>query len=143
MTASPAKLALEDGTVYILKEPPRFWAGRIIFTTAEGKSYSLNESEVDTIGVSPQTPTPRVTYSPMDSKSLGAIARQQREKKGSSAPLDSTKLGTQTQPDGTKQVTYNGHLLYTFVGDTAPGDANGQALGGVWFTISPAGDKVG
>jgi hypothetical protein len=92
--ASPSRMVLKDGTVYLLKEPPRFWAGRIIFTTTDGKSYSLNESEVDTIGVSPQTPTPRVTYSPMDSKSLGAIARQQRENKGSSAPLDS-----KTAPD--------------------------------------------
>jgi predicted lipoprotein with Yx(FWY)xxD motif len=58
-----------------------------------------------------------------------------------SAGLDSSKVGTQTQPDGTKQTTYNAHLLYTFAGDPAPGDANGQGLGGVWFTLSPAGDK--
>src|SRR6202022_2539526 len=74
-------MVLKDGTVYLLKEPPRYGAGRIIFTTTDGKSYSLNESEVAMIGVSPPTPVPRVTYSPMDSKSLGAIARQQREKK--------------------------------------------------------------
>ena len=55
--------------------------------------------------------------------------------------LDSSKVGTQAQPDGTKQVTYNGHLLYTFQNDSAPGDAKGQGLGGVWFTLSPAGDK--
>src|SRR5262249_55428814 len=35
--------------------------------------------------------------------------------------LDATKLGVQTQADGTRQVNYNGHLLYTFVNDTAPG----------------------
>lgn len=57
------------------------------------------------------------------------------------AGLDASKVGTQTQADGTKQVTYNGHLLYTFQNDSAPGDAKGQALGGVWFTLSPAGDK--
>jgi predicted lipoprotein with Yx(FWY)xxD motif len=55
--------------------------------------------------------------------------------------LDQSKVTMQAQPDGTKQVTYNGHLLYTFNGDTATGDANGQALGGIWFTLSPAGDK--
>jgi hypothetical protein len=85
--APPTRMVLKDGTVYLLKEPPRFWSGRIIFTTTDGKSYSLNESEVDTIGVAPQTPAPRVTYSPMDSKSLGAIARQQREKKGLDSPM--------------------------------------------------------
>jgi predicted lipoprotein with Yx(FWY)xxD motif len=59
-----------------------------------------------------------------------------------SSELDSSKVGTQTQPDGTKQISYNGHLLYTFAGDSAPGDAGGQGLGGVWFTISPAGEKI-
>jgi predicted lipoprotein with Yx(FWY)xxD motif len=55
--------------------------------------------------------------------------------------LDAAKIGSAPQPDGTKQVTYNGHLLYTFVGDAAPGDASGQGLGGVWFTLSPAGEQ--
>jgi hypothetical protein len=85
--APPTRMVLKDGTVYLLKEPPRFWAGRIIFTTMDGKSYSLNESELDTIGVSSPTPVPKVTYSPMDSKNLGAIARQQREKKSSSSAI--------------------------------------------------------
>jgi predicted lipoprotein with Yx(FWY)xxD motif len=55
--------------------------------------------------------------------------------------LDSSKVAAQAQTDGTKQVAYNGHLLYTFKNDSAPGDAKGQGLGGVWFTLSPAGDK--
>lgn len=59
-----------------------------------------------------------------------------------SADLDSSKVGTSTQSDGTTQVTYNGHLLYLFVGDTAPAEANGQALGGIWFVLSPDGEKI-
>jgi predicted lipoprotein with Yx(FWY)xxD motif len=55
--------------------------------------------------------------------------------------LDATKLAVHAQADGTQQVSYNGHLLYTFVGDSAPGDAGGQNLAGTWFTLSPAGDK--
>lgn len=50
--------------------------------------------------------------------------------------LDSSKVG------GTTQLSYNGHLLYTFVGDKAAGDANGQDLGGVWYVLSPTGDKI-
>jgi predicted lipoprotein with Yx(FWY)xxD motif len=57
--------------------------------------------------------------------------------------LDQSKLTVNMQADGTDQVAYGGHLLYTFVGDKAAGDANGQGLGSVWFVVSPAGNKVG
>jgi predicted lipoprotein with Yx(FWY)xxD motif len=46
-------------------------------------------------------------------------------------------LGTTTRTDGTKQVTYGGHPLYYFAGDTAPGQTKGQGVGGVWFLIGP------
>lgn len=47
-------------------------------------------------------------------------------------------FGTATWPDGTKQVTHNGQPLYYYTGDSAPGDANGEGSGGVWF-IAPVG----
>jgi predicted lipoprotein with Yx(FWY)xxD motif len=56
--------------------------------------------------------------------------------------LTATKLATDRQTDGTNQVSYNGHLLYTFANDKAPGDANGQGLGGVWYALTATGDKV-
>ena len=40
------------------------------------------------------------------------------------------------------QVTYNGHPLYTYVGDSAPGQAKGNGLnlsGGVWHEVTVAG----
>ena len=37
-------------------------------------------------------------------------------------------LGTVKRPDGGVQVTFNGMPLYTYVGDTAPGQANGQGI---------------
>jgi predicted lipoprotein with Yx(FWY)xxD motif len=46
-------------------------------------------------------------------------------------------LGTTTRTDGTKQVTYGGHPLYYYQGDTAPGQTKGQGVGGVWFLIGP------
>ena len=54
------------------------------------------------------------------------------------------KFGTIKRANGTLQATYNGHPLYTFEGDTAPGQANGNgitAFGGRWsaITISSSG----
>ena len=51
-------------------------------------------------------------------------------------------LGTITRSNGTKQATWNGHPLYTYVADTAPGMAKGNGInssGGVWHEITLAG----
>ena len=53
-------------------------------------------------------------------------------------------LSTITRPDGTTQATYDGHPLYTYVGDTAPGQAkgNGKNLsGGLWWEMTVSGAK--
>jgi predicted lipoprotein with Yx(FWY)xxD motif len=47
-------------------------------------------------------------------------------------------VGTIKRTDGSEQLTYNGHPLYTYVGDSAPGQANGNNLnlnGGLWLEI--------
>jgi predicted lipoprotein with Yx(FWY)xxD motif len=59
------------------------------------------------------------------------------------AGLDQSKIAADTQADGSDQVAYGGHLLYTFAGDKAAGDAKGQGLGGFWYVLSPAGTKIG
>ena len=59
--------------------------------------------------------------------------------------LNASLLGTTPRSDGKPQVTYNGHPLYTFVMDTAPGQTNGQgvtAFGGSWFTLNVSGNQV-
>jgi predicted lipoprotein with Yx(FWY)xxD motif len=56
--------------------------------------------------------------------------------------LDATLLGTTKRADGATQVTYNGHPLYRFAADKAPGDSKGQGSGGFWYMVSAAGDKV-
>jgi predicted lipoprotein with Yx(FWY)xxD motif len=48
------------------------------------------------------------------------------------------KLATIKRSDGSVQATYNGHPLYTYVADTAPGQAKGNGLnlsGGVWHEV--------
>lgn len=56
--------------------------------------------------------------------------------------LDPSKLTTARQADGRDWVAYNGHLLYRYAGDQAPGDTKGQGLGGVWFAASAQGEKI-
>ena len=58
------------------------------------------------------------------------------------AGLDSSKLTLEPQADGTMQVAYNGHLLYTYAQDKAAGDANGQGLGSNWYVLDADGNKV-
>jgi predicted lipoprotein with Yx(FWY)xxD motif len=51
-------------------------------------------------------------------------------------------LGTTKRDDGKMEVTYNGHPLYYFANDSAPGDIKGQgvdAFGAEWYVVSPEG----
>jgi predicted lipoprotein with Yx(FWY)xxD motif len=54
-------------------------------------------------------------------------------------------LGSSKRADGTEQVTYGGHPLYLFTGDTASGQTNGQgstAFGAPWYALDPAGKQI-
>jgi predicted lipoprotein with Yx(FWY)xxD motif len=56
-----------------------------------------------------------------------------------------SKLGTVERTDGTTQVTYAGHPLYTFVEDKKPGEANGNdvsAFGAQWYALLPSGEEA-
>lgn len=55
---------------------------------------------------------------------------------------DAALLGTAERTDGTMQVTYDGWPLYSFGGDEAPGDTNGQGVNDVWWMASPSGEPL-
>lgn len=46
-------------------------------------------------------------------------------------------FSTIKDPNGLRQVTYRGHPLYTYSGDTKAGEARGQGLLGKWFAVTP------
>jgi predicted lipoprotein with Yx(FWY)xxD motif len=55
------------------------------------------------------------------------------------------KLTVITRSNGSKQAVYNGHPLYTYVGDTAPGQDKGNGLnlsGGLWHQITLSGSAA-
>jgi len=52
------------------------------------------------------------------------------------------ELGTITRPGGAVQATYDGHPLYTYIGDSHPGQASGNNLdlnGGLWYEVRTSG----
>jgi predicted lipoprotein with Yx(FWY)xxD motif len=59
--------------------------------------------------------------------------------------INASLVGTATRPEGTTQVTYNGHPLYLFAQDQKAGETNGQgvsAFGAAWFALNSAGNQV-
>jgi predicted lipoprotein with Yx(FWY)xxD motif len=62
-----------------------------------------------------------------------------------SGSAKASDIGTITRSDGTKQVTYDGHPLYYFSGDSGPGTASGQGsdgFGAKWWLVAPTGSDV-
>jgi predicted lipoprotein with Yx(FWY)xxD motif len=58
--------------------------------------------------------------------------------------VDAALLGTTTRRDGSTQVTYNGHPLYYYAHE-GPGEVrchNVATHGGLWWVITPAGDRA-
>jgi predicted lipoprotein with Yx(FWY)xxD motif len=63
---------------------------------------------------------------------------------GNSTPtgVDSTRLSAFTRPDGQMQSAYYGHPLYSYAGDTVPGDTKGRGFMGLWDTIDALGETL-
>ncbi|HWD56266.1 MAG TPA: hypothetical protein VG346_14160 [Acidimicrobiales bacterium] len=59
--------------------------------------------------------------------------------------VDPSLVGTLKRPDGSTQVSYGGHPLYTYNLDVTPGMVTGQAIdqdGGLWYVISAQGKQI-
>ena len=76
----------------------------------------------------------------------GATGRARRTGRRCRGPATAPGLqgpfGTIKRSDGSTQATFDGHPLYTFVGDTAPGQAKGNGLnafGGLWHEVTTSG----
>jgi predicted lipoprotein with Yx(FWY)xxD motif len=70
---------------------------------------------------------------------------EEGQKATGSGQVKSSLLGSDPDPEGGEVVTYAGWPLYTYVADTEPGKATGQAVnlnGGYWYVMSAAGKVV-
>ena len=77
---------------------------------------------------------------PASSKCYGSCAAYWPPVTGTApaSPSLPGRIGTITRTGGSRQLTYNGHPLYTYIGDTAPGQAHGNNLnlnGGLWHEV--------
>jgi predicted lipoprotein with Yx(FWY)xxD motif len=113
--------------------PAAAGAGNVLKTTTIGGTRVLTNAKGFTLySFAPDTPT--------TSKCYGTCAAYWPPATGTAAAGATLpgKTGTIKRTDGSLQLTYNGHPLYTYIGDTAPGQANGNNLnlnGGRWHDV--------
>lgn len=68
-----------------------------------------------------------------------------RERPEAEGGAKQSKLSTSRRANGKRQVLYNGHPLYRYAFDSAPGDTFGQGLnafGASWFVLAPSGRAI-
>lgn len=66
-------------------------------------------------------------------------------KPAAGSEVKASMLGTSKRSDGKEQVTYNGHPLYYYEGDTKAGQTAGQgvdAFGAEWYVVGANGSKI-
>ena len=105
-------------------------------TTIKGATVLTNGKGLTLYWFAPDTPA--------KSNCTGACAQYWPPLTGrpAASPGVTGRLGTITRPDGSAQATYDGHPLYTYIADTAPGQARGNNLnlnGGLWHEVTVPG----
>ena len=128
-TSSPSSPASSTSS------PAAVAAGSLKTATIGGVTVLTNASGFTLYSFAPDTPTA--------SKCNGACAQNWPPVTGPATASGVTgTFGTIKRADGSVQATFDGHPLYAFAGDTAPGQAKGNGLnaaGGLWHEITTSG----
>jgi predicted lipoprotein with Yx(FWY)xxD motif len=128
-----AALVLFGLVVAGASSPPPAATGTVLKTTTIGGTTVLTNAKGFTLySFAPDTPA--------TSKCYGSCAAYWPPVTGTAAagPGVPGRVGTIRRTDGAEQLTYNGHPLYTYIGDSAPGQARGNNLnlnGGLWHDV--------
>jgi len=118
--------------------PAAATAGSLKTATIGGATVLTNANGFTLYSFAPDTST--------KSNCNGACAQNWPPVKGpATASGVKGTFGTIKRSDGSTQATFDGHPLYAFVGDTAPGQAKGNGLnaaGGLWHEITTSGSAA-
>jgi len=130
--ASSAAPATSSGTS---SSPAAAGASSVTSATIGGVKVLTNSKGLTLYSFAPDTST--------KSNCNGACAAAWPPEKGPVTASGFTgTFGTITRSDGSTQATFHGHPLYTYVADTAPGQASGNgvnAFGGLWHEVPTSG----
>jgi predicted lipoprotein with Yx(FWY)xxD motif len=115
--------------------PAAATAGSLKTATIGGATVLTNANGFTLYSFAPDTPT--------KSNCNGTCAQNWPPLKGPATASGVTgTFGTIKRSDGSTQASFDGHPLYTFAGDTSPGQNNGNGLnaaGGLWHEITTSG----
>ena len=129
--ASPAPSSSSSSS----SSPAAAAANTVKTATIAGVTVLTNSKGFTLYSFAPDTPT--------TSKCTGTCAQNWPPVLGPVTAAGVTgKFGTIKRADGSVQATFDGHPLYTFAGDTAPGQAKGNGLnaaGGLWHEVTTSG----
>ena len=136
-SSSSSSPAAQNSTPAAAAGSPAAASGNMVLSrTINGTTVLTNSKGLTLYSFGPDTST--------TSNCNGSCATYWPPVKGpvTAGPGVTGTLGTITRADGTVQATYDGHPLYTYVADTAPGQDKGNGLnlsGGVWHDVTVSG----
>jgi len=116
-TAQPAGVVIHTGTVLISEAP------RNVLTDSQGFTLYYHTADTATVVCSGSC---AATWPPVLAPSGTPTA----------SPALPGQLGVRDDENG-RQVEYNGHPLYRYSGDKAPGQATGHGVGKLWYVATP------
>lgn len=131
----------------VAKPPPNAEEGTVFVSlgSAAGLGQVLVDSEGHTLYAFSGDSTSAASCEGACAKAWPPLLVEEGEPQPSNG-ASAARLGTITRADGSHQVTYAGHPLYSFGGDKQPGEANGNgsaAFGGTWSALKGSGSPAG
>jgi len=132
-TTKPATSTPSEGTVAVVSVATVPKVGKVIVDPKGFTLYDFHKDKGDNSSC----------YGACE-KAWPPLTTSGKPKVGNGA--SSSKVGMTERKDGTLQVTYAGHPLYTFTEDKKPGEANGNdfsAFGAQWYALMPNGEEPG